>query len=531
MPNLSIIAQNLKSRVVRNRITNNTGKREIAKRDPDTLLPRFIRDLLGSIFGQVWRLRNWLTSGLLGNTFSFSSIMAWLEQAFWGIYYFNWQISDSEIDRLLAQQKTILAGYLGSTAGNLAGYLLCGVVPSATIMTFNEPLGAYLLKEVGEEALEELVSNLQLLLRATFNMGAQRIAYESFKNMRKNVREFVKDPNSPQSQFIRRVFGNNLDNALRSWGKEGNKPWSFAGAVEEWIESFKDPAIENFLENFVDDLIDSCIEAGYVIAGGLDSWVAQQKLAQATQFGVEEVVEIQPNREAPQEKIVLAAPRELMKTELVATMREHIMLDNRDVGMWVGEPVRENLRNDPISIQLKISLNAVAQAPFVTPEGKKSKRVTITVPNVDRAKIDWQAIKTAVGGTNGYLWGRFVAKGKFEGGYDMKIYGATADEAKDRLKACAVFSKSQILGITVTEETREARRLQYSALYKQPTRIYPISFTIINQQRVLNEESGRASLSGIYKQKDSRIPLNVPTKPNNFEEIVAELFRIPGPND
>lgn len=514
------------SRSVRNNIATDDGIRSISRRQGDDDGGGFLSGLFRDLWMNGWVLLDNL--GLRGMTFT--DIWGVIVQAAIGIWNFNWNITDTQIDALLAQQKVILASYLGGTLGNLVGYLVCGVVPAATILTFNEPLGAYLLAKVGEEAFEEFSANLSLLLRASLRMLAQNVAYAIFKNIRKNVREYLKDPNSAQSRAFAAFLGSSLTQALRNWGAEGSQPWSFAIAFENWIESFNNPVLEAFWEEFFEEAGDACIEAGYVIANGLDSWVAMNRLTEATQNGAETVVQLQPNREVEGESIIVAAPRNEIRQALVSTMAQHSLLDNRDVGMWVGEPVREYLRTAPISIQLVIHLNSVQYSPHVTADKKRGKRVTITIPNVDRTKVDWQKIKTAVGGANGYMWGSYLAVARMTEGHKIQLYASTEQEAIDRIKLCAELSKSDILTINVLREIKEGNRVTYDALNKQPTRIYPVSFTITNQRRVLNEESGRANPSGIYKSKWYKVPLNTDTKPADFEAKIADLFLIPGAN-
>lgn len=514
------------SRSVRNNIATEEGVRTIARREGDDSGGGFFSSLFGDILIRGWVL---LSNLGLGNI-SFTDIWGVIVQASQALWNFNWNITDSEIDALLAQQKVILASYLGGTLGNLVGYLVCGVVPAATLLTFNEPLGAYLLAKVGEEAFEEFAANLSLLLRASLRMLAQYVGYAIFKNTRKAVREYLKDPNSTQSRAFSALFGASKTDALRNWGAEGSQPWSFAIGVEQWIESFNNPVLEAFLEEFLEEAGDACIEAGYVIANGLDSWVAMSRLNEETQDGAETVVQLQPNREVEGETIIVAAPRTEIRQALVSTMAAHTLIDNRDVGMIVGQSLREELRSAPISIQLVISLNSVQYSPHVTADKKRGKRVAITIPNINRAKVDWQTIKAAVGNSNGYLWGSYLAHARLTDGYILKVYASTEAEAIDRVKACALLSKSEIITINVSREIKDANRITYDALNKPPTRIYPVSFTITNQRRVLNEESGRATPSGIYKNKRYKIPLNTDTKPDNFDEIITDLFTIPGAN-
>jgi hypothetical protein len=531
---VTIARTSLTSRTVRRAVTGGSGRRTIGTAPPNSFLPSALTNFLGSIWSSLVNFGGWLISGILGGiSFTFSGVWSLLVQGFWQLYYFDWNITDQSIDQLLAQQKAILAGQLGETVGNLLGYLVCGVIPSAAIMAFNEPLGAYLLKEVGEEALDEFLANFQQLLRMSFRMGVQRIAFEAYKNIRRNVRNLVKDPNSLTSRTIKNLFGDNVLKALQGWGTT-NKPWSFATAIEEWIESFNNPAIENFLEELIESFIDGCIEAGYVVAGGLDSWVAQQRLTESnSEFGPETTIEILPNREVEGERIVLSAPRDLLRQEIVSTMRTHELLDNRDVGMIFGQEVTEYIRdnptNNPNEVTLKIQFYGVPEPPWLR-NGKLAQRTQTSVPNVERSKLDWQAIKVACGGANGYLWGRFRGEAILGDNTDavvdsMKLYAGTPEEAEDRLVALAALSDYKIITINVTEERKYGKRATNKGLYKETTRIYPAFFTLLNNKKILNQANGVNTLSGTYRRKNAKILLHPETKPSDFEQTIAELFK------
>jgi hypothetical protein len=531
---VKIAKSDLTSRVVRNSITGNSNVRSIKGKEPSSLLPSGLVNFFGSLFGHVMNFGGWLISGIFGGiAFTFTGAWSLISQTLLQLYYFDWNITDQSIDQLLSQQKAILAGQAGETIGNLLGYLVCGIAPSAAIFAFNEPLGAYLLKEVGEEALDEFITNLQQLLLMSFRMGVQKIAFETYKNIRRNVRNLVKDPNSSTSRAVKNLFGANVLKALQGWGTT-NKPWSFATAIEEWTESFNNPVIENFLEELIESFIDSCIEAGYVVAGGLDSWVIQQKLAKSdSQFGEETTVEIIPNREAEDERIILSGPRELLKQEIVSTMRTHELLENRDVGMIFGidtfQHIRDNPTNNPNEVTLHIQFYGVPEPPWKR-NGNHSKRAQTSVPNVDRSKLDWSAIKLACGGANGYFWGRFKGLAVLGDNTDavvdtMSMFAGSPEEAEQRLVALAALSDYKIITINVTEERKFGKRATNSGLYKETTKVYPAYFTLLNNQKILNQANGRSTLSGTYQKKKTKILLWPDTKPSDFEQTIAELLK------
>jgi hypothetical protein len=338
------------------------------------------------------------------------------------------------------------------------------------------------------------------------------------------LKEILLDPDG-RGKVFREALGIN-PGRVKEWGEKGTKPWTFALALDNWIESIKNPIIENFTEELIEEFFDSCSEAFYVVANTADQYMMEQKLSQASLLGDQEFVEITPNRDVESEKIIIAGPAELIKPTIVQTLAQHQLLEERDLGMWVGEPLREALIAPPISIQIRVILTDL--------EGvwTGAKRVQITIPDVRRERISWERLKAAVGGQNGYMWGPYRCKARLSGGNSMELYSAVEAEGVDRLAELAYFTNQEILGITTVRELREGKRKTLDALYKKPTRIYPYGFTVINQQKVLNEESGRAQMSGVYKnRKTSMILLHTNSKPDDFNQVIQDLFYIPGAND
>lgn len=480
-----------------------------------TLIGKAILKTLGWLFNLgSWALGGIATAtvGLFVNATNF-------------IMNFNWNATDKELEAILNSYRGVFGSVLGGTLGNFLGWASCGGTLGVVIYSFNPLLGVKVLLEVGEEGLQELAANLTRTVQTMANFVAAWALIEGFKGWRRLAKYLVNNPEDPTAKMFRKVVGTNGVKAIKEWGEKGSKPWTFAQKRDEWIESFPDGFTENFVEEFFEEFWDACVESFYVVAGNVDEYIAEQQIEKIAKFGPEEVVEIVPNRDVPEEKIVLAGPQELIKPVIVQTMTQHQLLDNRDVGMWVGEPVREAMKSPPMTIQLRIIMSS-KEATVVG-----AKRVQITIPAVNRAKLDWADIKARVGGVNGYLWGRYEASAQLSGGHNMRIWAATDAEAVDRITQLAWFSEEEIVGITVREEKREGARKTIDALYKQATRVYPYGMTIINQRKVLNEESGLAQLSGTYKRKKtSLIPLYVDTRPDDFSEVIAELFRIPGPN-
>ena len=520
----AILLDELPSRRIRTAVVGEAGN-----------VPRQIRRASendGGFLGFLWKaikgFGNFVVTSILPAFASFGFTVGSLIQQFVvgaiRLLDFNWQITDKELDSYLKQMEIALYGQAGETVGNALGYLVCGVLPAAAVAVFNEKAALFLLKRVGEEGFEEFIDNMAQFVRQGAKYLFDVATVNAFKNGRRMVKNYFRDPNSAQSKLLENIFGDKAQDTLSQWGNEGNQPWTIRKWIEDQIEKIEDPRWETFWEEAFEAFLEGCMEAGYVLADATDDWIAQSQLERQSQQNETRVLEVYPDRESD-ERIVVAGGEQYLRQNLPMLIAQYNMLENRDIGQFMGEPVFESTQRQRAEYTLRIKFRGVSSPPWLLPDGKQSLRTQITIPDVDRSKIDWQQIKAWSGGNNGYLWGRFKATLKLRNNQTIYVYGGTADEAEDRAKALWNLTTEPAVGITILEETRQGARLTYDSLYKPTTRVYPASFTIFNRQKVLNEANGRASNTGVYRNRKFEIPLWVDEKPDNFDEIIAELFR------
>jgi hypothetical protein len=287
---LTLNLGDLKSRIVRN-VTTDGGIRKFAvggldKKQDDEGNPigNFINGfakgagfLIGGALSGLWSGLSWTLSGLWGLGVS----------AFQFTWNFNWNISDREIDAEIGAAWKRLGLSVAGALGNAVGWLACGALPGTVIAAFNEPLGLYVLEQVGEEAFDELCANLGVVVKQTFATAGRSSAYYLYKNLRNLWRE-------PDSRLKDRLIAQGVkpDDVQRQIA-ERNKPWSFSSGFQDFLETL--PGGE-YLEEFVDEFSESCIEAGYVVTQSIDSYMAMQKVIEQDRDGAERTVEIQFNR-------------------------------------------------------------------------------------------------------------------------------------------------------------------------------------------------------------------------------------------
>ncbi|WP_035992524.1 hypothetical protein [Leptolyngbya sp. KIOST-1] len=486
-------------------------------------------DNLRDAAGRVIKALTWgnIRGFLVGAVLAQIPSMLWSLTGLWSVftnaaielYYFDWNIPDDNLDRMAQQRWNSFGGIAGGTVGSAIGYFACGIVPATSLMAFDERLAAHVLREVGEEAWEEVSFQFTFALRmAVRNMFRQTAGW-----LYKGARRWLKQPGNP---VARAIFGNRLEAVQQKWGEAEGQAWSFAQAVDEQVERIPSQFWQNFTEEVIEEAIDSCIEAGYVLLSSVEGYYAAQKAAQLLIAEETKVVEIIPNGANDSEAIVLAGPESEIRGQIPAVLAHHQLIESRDVGQLVGQPFDDYVRARPFEgFRLQFALYSKPAPPYAGTERDRLVRVAVQVSDVDRTKIDWERLILCCGGRNGYLWGRFRAHAVLTNNRPLTVYGGTPAEAEGRLKAFLTLTNSEIRTISVTEEKREGSRLKNPKMYKETTRVYPGHLTIINRERLETFDRGQRSLDGNYFDKKARIDLWRETRPADFEDTIRELLR------
>jgi hypothetical protein len=239
------------------------------------------------------------------------------------------------------------------------------------------------------------------------------------------------------------------------------------------------------------------------------------------------------------EKIRLKSSRGNFKSTLSLFLGIKTLIDNRDVGDIVALTVPEAVKAQPHTIRLEVFFYSVKQPPYSRrTANQRLVRATCTIPDVKRSSLKWETIKTACGGVNGYTWGRFLATAWLDNNRQMQVYGGSAQEAEQRLKALQELSSTKILTLSVTEEKKEGKRASGELLYKESTRVYPAYFCVINIEKIQVENKAEfeslpknvpttKSLTGVKRRRTTeKIPLWVEKEPSTANKIIQEALKV-----
>ncbi|OLP19817.1 hypothetical protein BST81_03545 [Leptolyngbya sp. 'hensonii'] len=468
---------------------------------------------------------NWLT-GLNFLKISVSTIFGWGYSALESIKAFDWNASDKSLalsqQQLNIQLATIWGGLLGQGLGWLAGigvgYGISLVVP----VIGGAKLAKMIASAVALEGLDEIGTSFKAAISQTVRLFAGQAAISVYIN----YRQFLKG--LPREWLVKFYGEDDADFILQVWGEEGGPNYSFNSYMDEQVNSIQNPVTQAFVEELLEEAWDSFIESGFIIAQELDTAYEQNKLAlEKGTLGTNRTVVIEPDRANDSEAIVFQqVPQNLLIPAVQQTMATYHMLENRDIGQFVGESVDENARRSDPTLRLKIILYQTPAPPFERVRGnQRITRVTVSIPDVRRTKLDFEDIKHACGGVNGYLWGRFKANGKLSNGHYITVYAASRSDAEDRIKLFASLSEAELRTINITEELKEGDRLINPGLYKETTRIYPAYCFIINRELVLAGDRGRPAGKTRYTDRRFRLELWPSAKPHDWEEITQEALK------
>ena len=471
--------------------------------------------LVGFLIGQAVRF--------IG--FSFTAVCQAFVTVTMQLSSINWNATDDELKQAIESAEIGQVGRWGSVAGQTVGWLAGITLGTAIALQLPVIGGAMLAKQIAgktlQEAKEEILPALLQTIRSevTTNITNQRIRdYMAFRSLIRRTPKELLEP----------LIGKKGAEAIAKWGTKGSPRFVISEKIEEAIEKIPNKKVRAFIENFAEELWDSFVEAGFVIAAELDSVVAQAKLANSLALGSQRAVELTLNAKAEkvnEEKVPLIRLPQAQMVQVVQThLANYRLMNNRDVGLIIGTPIEEFTRAKPQSLRLIIDLYSVKEPPFYR-RTDNFTTATISIPDVKRSALDWDVIKQALGGENGYTWGRFRATAQLQTGRRIMLYGGSEKEAESRVKALLTLTTAKLLTLNITEELKQGERLTRKKLAKETRKIYPGFFTVINREELLDQTQARASSKQNYRDARGRIPLWTKTAPANADDLIQSILR------
>jgi hypothetical protein len=206
-----------------------------------------------------------------------------------------------------------------------------------------------------------------------------------------------------------------------------------------------------------------------------------------------------------------------------SVLTTHQLLDQKDVGQIVGSPLEEYYRRQPGDLEIIVKFYKSK-----TPPLSRDNRIEATyrIPEVLRTKLDWETIKLACGGENGFMSGPFRVACNLDNGSNMAVYAASHSEAKQLLLQLLSLSQAKVTTISEGREVAGGNRSDADGNLKPVVKLYPYSVTVIYAKKTTDPTQGRKRLSDgervIYRK--AVFPLWTDSMPHNFQTSIQDMF-------
>lgn len=464
----------------------------------------------GNIIQRLWSgirsFAGFLWGVVRGIGVSFQRVFGWLQARWNEIWNFNWNATDASLNASIQQQNIAIAAAWGGALGGTLGWVTTIAIGAGIAYVMPVIGGAALAKAVAgnvlPEAREEIGGLFRNAINVTLTTWTRQATTAGYIQIRRMLRS------APRGVLVGLFGEQRADFIQNQWGREGQPNISFAARFENWVEQFS-PAVQAFIEEFSDEFWDSFTEAGYLIAGELDSAVMQAKAGAVLNNGVQRTVTIQPDRRIDEEKVIFSGTENQVRGDIQTYLNTQRAIAGRDVGAIVGQPANDWMRGQPQRRKLTIVFMSKEQPPYGV-RSREVKSATYTIPE-PRSTLSWERIKRAA---KFYTWGKFRATANLDNGRQMAVYGATAIEAENKLKELKDLTSAEIVSLSVTEEKDRNARLR-----KDPTVMYPAYGTML-VRRPTTELQSRTNLNGdTYEEEFIKFDLWCDEEPEEFSRV------------
>lgn len=94
----------------------------------------------------------------------------------------------------------------GNVLGSALGYITCGALPGVVAFAFNPAVAKVALRDVNEEAKEEVYSQLATIAQGALRTLVNAVTAKAFKS----ARRWLKRPDSPFYDILKSKLGKNF---------------------------------------------------------------------------------------------------------------------------------------------------------------------------------------------------------------------------------------------------------------------------------------------------------------------------------
>lgn len=446
---------------------------------------------------------------------SFSSAWGWLMSVKRTLMNFDWNMSDAAIDKAIAQKWVQFGGVLGGFAGQVVGWGVSVGATKAILGTINPMLAIAITTTLKTEAIEELFGELNSFLRQSATLAVGAFFLWAYKGVRSisdllGERMGIEKPDRSKPNILSQEF---TKLRIKLFGDD-------------------DTFLGNFAEEFFEELDESITEAGFVVANELDSYYAQKSQGNY-------ILELKPEREND-EVLKLTGTHDQLELAIPTVLNNIQVIGNRDIGIVTNLDTND-LQSivKPSEIIITIVWYNKPKPPYSDKAVKAASLGEVlikreySVADVTRGKLDWNTIKLAAGGANGFTTGDVMCRARLDNGRRMSCLGGSQQEAQGIIERLSKLTDHEILYPISFSERKEFSRSKAQVKRRDPVKMFPAHVTILTQNLITpnNKNFGNKYQAGQYLKRKARVPLYLDKKPQDWDQVIKNLFKLTDESD
>ncbi|MEH1895624.1 MAG: hypothetical protein V7K94_10060 [Nostoc sp.] len=205
-------------------------------------------------------------------TWTFTSIWTAIVVATSFIVNFNFNITDTEIQAQIDNSFLTIAGLLGQAAGKTLGYLACGALPTLGILVISPEVFEAIAPKITEELLEQLATEYSTIIY----QSSRLLLNAGFLWLYGSIRRAFRGSDDDLKNRLKAAGAN--EDKIKKELEARSKPFILSQKIQENIDSIQGKKTKAFVDQAYQEFGMACTEAGYVVAGAIDSYIYQKKL-------------------------------------------------------------------------------------------------------------------------------------------------------------------------------------------------------------------------------------------------------------
>jgi hypothetical protein len=437
--------------------------------------------------GILAKFGNFLLNGLNFIGWSIGSVLQWLIPKTIELIYFDWKQSKQEISDSIQTNNQLIGQQWGMLTGKGLVWLV-SIGTAAGLSAKFPVIAGRMALTLAEEGGQDLAGQLFSTLGITAETVIDNIALFIYGESRSFIKSLL-----PQ--------GSEKKKHKTAW-KESQKQNIVPGTQ----------LLRGFLRGLGEGAIDALYDVAYTISFSIDDHFAAAREATNPRTNEpERTIEVfVDDVNGSQESLRLTGTQEEVIRQTESYLATHQLVENRDLGVIVGQPYQDWYGLKPQARKLIIEFRDKEKPPFKDAKKGQTFRVQISIPDAKRG-LDWNDLKTKI---LKYTWGNSWAKVIFDNRRFMTVWGATEKEAEQQAKLLSQLSTLTIIQIsTGTVVTQDLRKK------KKPTLVYPCFAQLLVRETVVNPNNSVTIDGKNRNMAKERYPIWKEEKPSNFKPL------------